>query len=140
MQRGNAPIRNSALAPAASRPAPVRGSSERAGRQPSRNFGGRWRLELSGVFSALALACIAFVAGAATYDVQVFPAEALRNAFIGGKAFVRVAARALNLVEPYRTKLYGMARSSASGVTRYVSDKSQPGPPSIPPGTVRQPS
>ncbi len=117
-------MRNSALVPPAYRPPPVRRSSDR---QRSTNFGGRWRRELIGVLSSLALACIAFVAGAAIYDVQVFPAEALRNAFIGGKAFVRVATHALNLVEPYRTKLYGMARSSGSGVTRYASGMTQPG-------------
>jgi hypothetical protein len=77
----------------------------------------------NGLF-VLALALIAFVAGAYVVLAERFPSEWLRNAHLAGRAVLQQARQA---GDRYETDLWRRARSDGRGVTIHDPQRSQPG-------------
>lgn len=79
------------------------------------------------VVAAAALLCVAFlafVAGSFVMFAEVFPAEPMRRAFLGGEA---AFDRATRYADPTATDFWQKARSPDRGVVRHDQAKAQPG-------------
>lgn len=74
--------------------------------------------------AVLAIAFLAFLAGSYVMYQKLYPAEALRRAFMGGHALYD---RLTGYNDPFRTAFWNPARTEGRGVLRHDRARAQPG-------------